>query len=183
MDRRAAFGIARGIGLTRREILKYAIIGASATVVAACTGSPARGFADNSFRKFVEGTWYFWQPNYSGSEPAMVTVNADGTFASEVDPGSGTWSFENGNLQIKSTDDTNFHGDWFAGATGIPEPVADSATITWQQKNDPSISVPIRWNSSEQTLEVTARDAYQGSPIQVLISRNKPSCEDTYECK
>lgn len=179
MSQRAAFAVARSIGLTRREILKYSLIGASATIVAACTGQPTGSVADNSFQKFAEGTWYIRTEGYSTGFGIMrVTVNPDGTFTSDTDPGSGAWSFESGNLQIKSTDDSNFYGDWFAGATGIPEPVTDSATITWQQTDDPSFAVPIRWNRSKQTLEATGRWGYDLEPFRILISRDKPSDEE-----
>ncbi|WP_157225306.1 hypothetical protein [Gordonia sihwensis] len=154
---------ARGIGFTRREVLKFGMLAAGAALATAC-GSD-KSAADAVVEEFAVGTWKVKYQLSSRSSATSnpkplvefdLTVNKDSTFTISGDPNlpqSGTWMVGNAFIQI-SADGTGM-------ASNVPEKMGD-ASLTWQWDSSraagASFEVPAKWDSSSSTLTLTGVD-------------------------
>lgn len=163
---RTTIAQARAIGFTRRDLLKYGLLAASAATVAACGGQhPVAEVVE----KFAVGTWrvrYQLTSNSRTSSSATpsvevaVTVSSDGTFTtsggtSDI-PTSGSWAIGKNFVQITGDGGVN------AIASNVPDTMSDT-TITWQFDSDSAsaanFTAPITWSSSSKTLTILGTDA------------------------
>lgn len=149
---------ARGIGFTRREVLKFGMLAAGAALATAC-GSD-KSATDAVVEEFAVGTWkvkyQLTSRSSATSDPKPpvefdLTVNSDSTFTISGDPDlpqSGTWMVGNAFVQITA--------DGTGMASNVPEKMGD-ASLSWQWDST-SFEVPAKWDSSSSTLTLMGVD-------------------------
>lgn len=180
---------ASAIGMRRRDLLKYSVLGGAAAFLAACSNGGDSGDSSSSsdpktqiLNAFAAGTWdvtvnYPSDDDYDGPSITTVEILPNGTFTVANDsvngatplpgvPKQGTWALVGGQLQVVATGDgPNRSG---TGSGLPPEPISGDVPIAWSwtapgtesgQPNATQKQVAAVWDESRKALTLTTTTA------------------------
>ncbi|MEU9321121.1 hypothetical protein [Streptomyces sp. NPDC048295] len=86
----------------RRNLLRYLAVGAGAVVVSACSGNgTGGGLRAQALKAFAVGTWG-WTANRDGGSGTVTIGDGTETVRSSMNLMSGTWTYENGTVDISA---------------------------------------------------------------------------------